>query len=79
MSFLNSTKHFLRDLIIYPKYKKFDKTYDSYWQSRDISIRKFNDFQKYRAEFAGKFIKDNDSVMDIGCGDGSLLKYLKDN
>ena len=27
----------------------------------------------------GKFINTNDRVLDLGCGDGSLLAFLKEN
>ena len=77
MSFLNKTKHHFRDIFRYPKMQKSDEDYDAYWRSRDIKSG-LNSFQKKRAELLRREIDKNDSVLDIGCGDGRILAYLKE-
>lgn len=53
--------------------------YDKYWQKRrkgNISV--LSSWQKQRAEHILKMVEPGSSIMDIGCGDGALLKYLMD-
>ncbi len=45
-----------------------------YWNNRDVGS--LNSFQKARGDFALAKFKDNDSVLDLGCGDGRILSYL---
>lgn len=78
MSFLNKTKHYVRDLFRYPAMKAGDERYDTYWESRDISTPTLNSFQKKRADFLLDLLKDGDSILDVGCGDGKMLAYLKE-
>lgn len=75
MSFKNNLKHWIRDLLRYPTYRVADESYNEYWIQRGMGS--LNSFQKYRADFILKFAHDNDSILDIGCGDGRTLVYLK--
>lgn len=77
MSFANKTKHYLQDLFRYSKMRNADEEYDTYWQNRDTGAE-LNSFQKKRAEFLIREIDKNDSILDIGCGDGRILVYLKE-
>lgn len=54
-----------------------DEEYDVYWQSRDTSAE-LNSFQKKRAGFLIRETDRNDSIIDIGSGDGRILSYLKE-
>lgn len=76
MSILNKTKHWLRDLFRYPAYRPADVSYDEYWAHRDTGP--LNSFQKARADFLLERLHDGDSVLDVGCGDGRTLAYLKE-
>lgn len=75
MSLKNDLKHWTRDLFRYPIYHSADTSYDEYWTQRDMGS--LNSFQKYRADFLLKYARGNDSILDIGCGDGRILAYLK--
>ena len=75
--FLNKVKKSIKDLFRYPALKKFDETYETYWQSRDIETPILNSFQQKRADLVLRYLKEGDSVLDIGCGDGKVLSYLK--
>lgn len=75
--FLNKLKNSIKDLFRYPDLKRFDETYEIYWQSRDTKTAVLNSFQQKRADLLLKYLKEGDSVLDVGCGDGKILTYLK--
>lgn len=51
--------------------------YDGYWaERRGDKMGLLSDFQKKRARIVKKYLKDNMTIKDIGCGDGSILVYL---
>ena len=55
--------------------------YDSYWQRKKDkkSLNIINPFQLERANFIKSHIEDNQSLLDIGTGDGTiLLEVMKD-
>ncbi len=77
-------KEGLKSIFFYPKakYSKFD--YDAYWlDKRGEHIGSLSSWQKDRADFIISEIsreKDIDkkmSILDIGCGDGNILNYIK--
>lgn len=78
MSFLNSAKHYIRDLFRYPDYKFEDRSYNTYWHSRDIEGAELNSFQKARVDLLLKYIDSDDSILDVGCGDGKILRCLRE-
>lgn len=54
--------------------------YDKYWQKRCQSEEQvLSNWQKQRSDLVLKMIEQNSKILDFGCGDGSVLKYLKDN
>ncbi|MEK7203810.1 MAG: class I SAM-dependent methyltransferase [Patescibacteria group bacterium] len=57
--------------------KKADDDYDAYWRSRDIEAG-LNSFQIKRVILLRREIDKNDSILDVGCGDGRFLDYLKE-
>lgn len=79
MILLNKFKHYLQNLTRYPRYQEQDQSHDGYWQNRDIESGKLNSFQKWRADFLLRYLRNNDSVMDVGCGDGVILVYLRNH
>ncbi|MDP3956286.1 MAG: methionine biosynthesis protein MetW [bacterium] len=75
----------IRVVFMYPL-KKIDDSmsqdYDEYWKvKRGRAVGVLSSWQKERAEFIYKRIvnEENVSVGDIGCGEGSILKYLQEN
>jgi len=47
------------------------ENYDEYWKKRsEISVR-------YRDKYIASMLPDTGRVLDIGCGNGAFLKYLK--
>ena len=73
----------VESLFIYPKkHIKIMPIYDDYWKSkRGKSIGALSSWQKERADLILKNVQENKeiSILDIGCGDGSILNYLKSN
>lgn len=71
----------LAGVVRYPKVEKkegFILDYDEYWKKRrGQDYRAFlSDWQKERADYFLKYVKENDVVIDIAGGDGQVLKYI---
>ncbi|MBP6885666.1 MAG: methyltransferase domain-containing protein [Candidatus Pacebacteria bacterium] len=75
MSVLNRIRHAVRDLFWYPVYIDSDSTYNRYWSQRDM-FATLNGFQADRVRMIDATLRDGDSVLDIGCGDGRILSEL---
>ncbi|MBX4189061.1 methionine biosynthesis protein MetW [Candidatus Parcubacteria bacterium] len=53
--------------------------YDYYWQKRGRKgSAHLSAWQKERADILCSQVSEGDTVLDIGCGDGALLKYVMD-
>lgn len=53
--------------------------YDDYWAKRGRGgVAKLSSWQKQRADYILQMIEPGSRVLDLGCGDGALLKYLGD-
>ncbi len=50
------------------------KDYDEYWGKRGFHAPSF-----HRAEIISKYIEQNSKILDIGCGDGTVIDYLSKN
>jgi methionine biosynthesis protein MetW len=80
--FLYKLKEDLKSLGKYPDVRLSDGfrvDYDKYWRKRrkgDIAV--LSSWQRQRADHILRMIEEGSRVMDIGCGDGALLKYLID-
>ena len=52
--------------------------YDDYWRDkRKNCLGLLTDFQRNRANIVATMIDDGASVLDLGCGDGAILAYLR--
>lgn len=57
----------------------FKVDYDKYWKKRGRNNEAIlSEWQKERALQISKIIVEGDVIMDIGCGDGAILKFLMD-
>lgn len=66
-----------RTLFMYPSMHSEKVDYDAYWESkRGGEIGRLSDWQQIRADFISSKIESHSSVLDIGCGDGSILTYI---
>lgn len=74
-------KKFVIDLFNYPEMQLHKIDYDTYWQSRRSSTDKvkMNSFQLFRAKWICERIQNEEKVLDIACGEGSILRYLIDH
>jgi methionine biosynthesis protein MetW len=67
-------KTFLSDLFVYPVMVQHELSYDQYWQEKKKGqFGVPNGFQLLRASWIAKRIENNASIVDVGCGDGSVL------
>jgi methionine biosynthesis protein MetW len=53
--------------------------YDKYWQKRrgENYQSSLSSWQKERADIVKEYFKTGDTVVDVGGGDGAMLKYLQ--
>ncbi|MBT5262997.1 MAG: methyltransferase domain-containing protein [Candidatus Magasanikbacteria bacterium] len=76
-------KEDLKKIFYYPVCSfgpNLSQDHKGYWKLRrtgDAPV--LSHWQKQRADFVLGLIKPNSTVLDIGCGDGAVLQYLKDN
>lgn len=68
-------------MFLYPPLSLNSADYDSYWKDkRGKDLGMLSDWQKARANFVLEALvgKGKSSFLDLGCGDGSILNYLKE-
>lgn len=70
-------------LFLYPASRISEKgvDYDEYWKTkRKNGLGSISQWQKQRADLVVACLKDEDSAtfLDVGCGDGSMLRYIQD-
>jgi 2-polyprenyl-3-methyl-5-hydroxy-6-metoxy-1,4-benzoquinol methylase len=81
---LYTLKQSIRQIFDYPKIVLENVDYDSYWKDkRGKEMGELSDWQIERANFVVRLLKvfENGkkfSFVDIGCGDGSILNFLKE-
>lgn len=61
-----------RSVVGAPKYGMRDLDYNKYWEARDLAG------VQPRYPIVADHIEPGTSVLDVGCGDGGMLRYLKD-
>lgn len=76
-------KKAFKQIFFYPvsDIQKVDTDYNAYWRDkRGENIGKISRWQRQRAEIVLEYIKKRESIsiIDIGCGDGVVLKYIKE-
>jgi methionine biosynthesis protein MetW len=79
---LYTIKEDLKKLRMYPEVSLqngYVVDYEKYWKKRGRSDRAvLTQWQKDRADRISKMVSEGDVIIDVGCGDASLLKYLID-
>lgn len=71
----------LPGLFSYPKARLEEQAadYDAYWkEKRGAELGQLSPFQEARAIEVCRLLAPGCSVLDIGCGDGAVLRYLHD-
>jgi len=80
--FLWRVKKDIISLYTYPDVKLSETVkvdYDKYWKKkRSGKEAVLSSWQKQRADHALSMIEKNSTVLDLGCGDGAVLGYLKE-
>ncbi|MBU1895920.1 class I SAM-dependent methyltransferase [Patescibacteria group bacterium] len=58
----------------------FSVNYDKYWKKRGRSNVEpiLSDWQKKRVDIILGELEENSEILDVGCGEGAVLKYFKD-
>jgi 2-polyprenyl-3-methyl-5-hydroxy-6-metoxy-1,4-benzoquinol methylase len=71
-------KKVFRELFLYPDFNQSNLSYDEYWKKMiGTEFDKINSFQKKRAHFVLGFLKEGDSIIDLGCGNGAVIKEIR--
>ncbi|MDA7569923.1 class I SAM-dependent methyltransferase [Flavobacteriaceae bacterium] len=74
---LRKIKLGINSLFYYPSKILSETEYDKYWESkRGSNMSDMNSFQLKRAEIIGNLIENNITLLDIGTGDGNILKEI---
>lgn len=75
---LASVKRAVRRLTGYPETARIGKTdYDDYWDAKaSTGMGQLSAFRRRRAEVFARVIRPGARVLDLGVGDGAILRYL---
>ncbi len=66
------------ELFLYPDFPQTPLSYDEYWKKViGTEFDKINSFQRQRAHFVLKNIKKGESLCDLGCGNGAVIKEIR--
>jgi len=67
-----------RQISVRPHFSTTRQSYNDYWRSkRPNNLGYANEFQIERANWIAHRISDNETVIDLGCGDGATLLALR--
>jgi methionine biosynthesis protein MetW len=76
---ISKIREIARQIVHYPKLVLEDVNYDDYWiNKRGKNLGFSNNWQKQRGDWIVSQIEEGSSVLDIGCGDGGVLLYMKE-
>lgn len=70
-------KKYLRGITQAIPLEKDFSDYDEYWSNRGFDAA--HEPLLARARVISKYIEPNATILDIGCGNGTFLKYIRDN
>jgi len=77
MSFFSAAKEIVRQVTMTPHFKTGGWSYDDYWlKKRGGVMGALNSYQRARVEWIAGRVQPNDSLLDLGCGDGAVLMAL---
>lgn len=69
----------IKSLFFYPPTILSETEYDKYWESkRGNNMSYMNSFQLKRAEIISDLITNNSTLLDLGTGDGNILKKISE-
>lgn len=75
---ISKIKEILKQITYYPKLRLEEVNYDDYWKSkRGNNLGCINSWQRQRAEWIIERVNKESTILDIGCGDGGVLLYMK--
>jgi len=75
---IQNIKNIIRQITHYPKLVLEETNYDDYWKDkRGDNLGFSNSWQKQRGDWIVDRIEEGSTVLDIGCGDGGVLLYMK--
>ena len=80
-NFFYTIKQDILSLAKYPinKLENYSSSYDYYWtKKRHTGEPVLSTWQRMRMNYVLKMIEPGSTVLDVGCGDGAVLKYLID-
>jgi len=78
MILIQKLKEIYRQITHYPKLVLEETNYDDYWKNkRGDNLGYSNSWQKQRGDWIVSRIEEGSTVLDIGCGDGGVLLYMK--
>lgn len=66
------------ELFLYPEFPQNPLSYDDYWKKViGTEFDKINSFQRQRAHFVLRNIQEADTICDLGCGNGAVIKEIR--
>lgn len=75
---MNIIKQIIKQIVHYPKLVLEEINYDDYWKNkRGSNLGYSNSWQQQRGDWIVNRIEEGSTVLDIGCGDGGVLLYMK--
>lgn len=75
---IQKLKDIIKQIVHYPKLTLDETNYDDYWvNKRGTNLGYANRWQMQRGDWILNRIEEGSSVLDIGCGDGGVLLYMK--
>lgn len=75
---IQKLKEIYKQITYYPKLILEETDYDEYWRNkREGNLGYANSWQKQRGDWILDRIEEGSTVLDIGCGDGAVLLYMK--
>ena len=70
-------KKWARSIVMYPRLRIHNATYDEYWDYRHLTAETpLNSFQAQRLALALRFLEPKTVVTDIGAGNGLMLVHI---